>query len=220
MASSGKRGGAGGRVVEGRHVIGLFLLMLLFSGVFFTLGYVMGRNQSAGNQVRDAAAQPSRAAAAAHASQLGRLPKSASPSASLNNPAADQPVSDWDFYSAGSAKPAPDHLLKPASTPKPATVASGGAPSLKAGTSPAKPGVHPPQIPRGAYVLQIAALTKEADALALASTLQGRKFPAFVLNPTADHFFRVQVGPYADAQSAKAARKGLESAGFKAILKK
>ena len=32
-------------MLEGKHVIGLFLLMLLFSGVFFTLGYVMGRNQ-------------------------------------------------------------------------------------------------------------------------------------------------------------------------------
>jgi len=32
-------------VLESRHVIGLFMLMLLFSGVFFTLGYVMGRNQ-------------------------------------------------------------------------------------------------------------------------------------------------------------------------------
>src|SRR6266478_4957984 len=45
MASGGKRGGAGERVLESRHVIGLFMLMLLFSGVFFTLGYVMGRNQ-------------------------------------------------------------------------------------------------------------------------------------------------------------------------------
>ena len=32
-------------MLESRHVIGLFMLMLLFSGVFFTLGYVMGRNQ-------------------------------------------------------------------------------------------------------------------------------------------------------------------------------
>src|ERR1051326_9442714 len=50
MASGRKSGGAE-RVLEGRHVIGLFFLMLLFSGVFFTLGYVMGRNQLDG-QVR------------------------------------------------------------------------------------------------------------------------------------------------------------------------
>src|SRR5260370_35909138 len=45
MASGGKRGGAGERGLESRHVIGLFMLVLLFSGGFFTLGYVMGRNQ-------------------------------------------------------------------------------------------------------------------------------------------------------------------------------
>jgi len=36
-------------VLESRHVIGLFMLMLLFSGVFFTLGYVMGRNEYDGS---------------------------------------------------------------------------------------------------------------------------------------------------------------------------
>src|SRR5256885_15082051 len=45
MAAGGRRASVGDRVLEGRHVIGLFFLMLLFSGVFFTLGYVMGRNQ-------------------------------------------------------------------------------------------------------------------------------------------------------------------------------
>jgi hypothetical protein len=34
MASGGKRRGGGERVLEGRHVIGLFMLMLLFSRLF------------------------------------------------------------------------------------------------------------------------------------------------------------------------------------------
>jgi len=53
MASGGKRGGAGERVLESRHVIGLFMLMLLFSGVFFTLGYVMGRTKLIARARRD-----------------------------------------------------------------------------------------------------------------------------------------------------------------------
>ena len=56
MAS--RKSSAGERVLEGRHVIGLFFLMLLFSGVFFTLGYVMGRNQLEG-QVRAASTRAS-----------------------------------------------------------------------------------------------------------------------------------------------------------------
>jgi DedD protein len=77
----------------------------------------------------------------------------------------------------------------------------------------------PPLIPGGAYTLQVAALTKEADALELASRLQKKKFPAFVLSPQADKYYHVQVGPYADPKAADAARKGLEGAGFKAIVK-
>ena len=65
----------------------------------------------------------------------------------------------------------------------------------------------------------MAALTRESDALDLASRLQKKKFPAFVLSPQGDKYYRVQVGPYADPKAAEAARKGLEDAGFKAIVK-
>jgi cell division septation protein DedD len=79
--------------------------------------------------------------------------------------------------------------------------------------------LNTPLIPAGAYTLQVAALTKEADALELAARLQKKKFPAFVLSPPGDKYYRVQVGPYADLKAADAARKGLEGAGFKAIVK-
>jgi len=55
--------------------------------------------------------------------------------------------------------------------------------------------------------------------LELATRLQKKKFPAFVLSPQGDKYYRVQVGPYADPKAADAARKGLEGAGFKAIVK-
>jgi cell division septation protein DedD len=74
-------------------------------------------------------------------------------------------------------------------------------------------------IPAGSYFLQVAALTREADALDLAARLRKKSFPSFVLSPQTDKYFRVQVGPYADQKSAEAARKGLEVAGFKAIVK-
>jgi cell division septation protein DedD len=71
----------------------------------------------------------------------------------------------------------------------------------------------------GTYSLQVAALTKEADALDLATRLQRKKFPAFVLSPQGNKYYRVQVGPYADQKAAEAAKKSLDSAGFKAIVK-
>ena len=43
MARGGK--GGGDRVLESRHLVGLFLGVVLLCGVFFTLGYVMGKTQ-------------------------------------------------------------------------------------------------------------------------------------------------------------------------------
>ncbi|HXL23379.1 MAG TPA: SPOR domain-containing protein [Candidatus Dormibacteraeota bacterium] len=212
-------------MLEGRHVIGLFMLMLLFSGVFFTLGYVMGRNQYDG-QVRAATtgrsafdeivAKPN--AAAKHAQ---KTPATGQPTETVA-----PPNSDWEFYNAGKPKTTEDHL-------KPAESASShkAVPAVAKNDSPAAPvatssksaapskSMSGPLIPGGAYTLQVAALTKEADALDLASRLQKKKFPAVVLTPQGDKFYRVQVGPYADPKSADAAKKGLEAEGFKAFVK-
>jgi cell division septation protein DedD len=76
-----------------------------------------------------------------------------------------------------------------------------------------------PFLPPGTTVVQVAALVREADALALAEALHQRNFPAFVVEPQTDHFYRVQVGPYADIRSAKSVRQQLKSQGFESIIK-
>ncbi len=224
MASRGNRGGAGERVLESRHVIGLFMLMLVFSGVFFALGYVMGRNQYDG-QVR-AASNPRATPDPVISPKQDVTPKrsrnSASTAVSTPDPPSDensQPSSDWGFYNAG--KVAPDDKLKPApAASSPVTmpaVATNKTPSRTANVS-SKSTVAGP-VSAGAYNLQVAALRKEADAHAVAASLAKKKFPAFVVAPQSDKYFHVQVGPYSDLKSAEAAKKGLESAGFKAIVK-
>ncbi len=75
-------------------------------------------------------------------------------------------------------------------------------------------------IPPGTVVLQVAALTLESEAVALVGALRRKDFPAFVLMPSADHYYRVQVGPYANTQSAHIVRRRLEKEGFKPILKR
>jgi cell division septation protein DedD len=63
-------------------------------------------------------------------------------------------------------------------------------------------------------------LAKQDDALALAGSLQRKHFSAYVQAPHKDKYYRVQVGPFKDQKSAEAAKKGLESAGFKAFIVK
>ena len=222
MASGGKRGGAGERVLESRHVIGLFMLMLLFSGVFFTLGYVMGRNEYDGS-VR-AATDFFKKPAISVSPKTDVISKRANNPAPATTPAgpATPPNSDWEFYHAGDNKKPEDRLKPVATGPAPAqknvpVLVKTTAALRKAGSSPKTR--NAPLIPGGAYTLQVAAVTKEADALELAARLQKKKFPAFVLSPHADKYYHVQVGPYADPKAAEVARKGLEGAGFNAIVK-
>ncbi len=214
-------------MLEGRHVIGLFLLMLLFSGVFFTLGYLMGRD-SFSSQVR-AASSPNATSSelrnaqngwfANHAAKSAPAAQSVNPAPSSADPAA-QTQPDWEFYHAAKSKPADERLGSAAARQPPARTLSAAS---KSNASP-RPAVssktaNAPMIPAGSYFLQVAALTREADALDLAARLRKKSFPSFVLSPQTDKYFRVQVGPYADQKSAEAARKGLEVAGFKAIVK-
>ena len=44
MASNEKKGG-GDFVLESRHLVGLFMLLVVIFGVVFTLGYLLGRSQ-------------------------------------------------------------------------------------------------------------------------------------------------------------------------------
>jgi cell division septation protein DedD len=221
MASRGNRSGAGERVLESKHVIGLFMLMLVFSGVFFALGYVMGRNQYDG-QVR-AASNPRAAADPVAAYKPDVAPKRAKEPAPAADPSSDvnsQPSSDWGFYNA--AKTAPDDRLKPApvtstsAAPAPTPAVANSKSSAKTANVSSK-STSAQQL--GGYTLQVAALRRESDAHAVAVTLQKKKFPAFVAAPQSDKYYHVQVGPYPDQKSAEAAKKGLETAGFKAIVK-
>jgi septal ring-binding cell division protein DamX len=220
MASGGNRGSAGDRVLESRHVIGLFMAVILLSGLFFTLGYVMGRNQNAGEvRAADFREKPEFPVY----SKPEAISKRANKSAPAEKPAetAVPANSEWEFYHAGDSKKTEDRL-KPAVAPAPAALrkteplSTRTAAPQRTATAKSSKG-H--QIPGGAYTLQVAALTRDADALDLAKRLQQRKFPAFVLSPHGDKYYRVQVGPYADEKAAETARKGLEGAGFNAFLK-
>lgn len=226
MASGGRRT-AGERVLESKHVIGLFLLMLLFSGVFFTLGYVMGRNQYDG-QVRSAIGAASKSEPVA-LPQTQPAPKKpvVPPAGGESDPATSAPNPEWEFY--GNNKPAKSEPhLEPASK-TPAAPPPSKALNTKAKVQPqpaptsvrnSSPATNPPPIANSAYVLQVAALLRQDDALAIANSLQKKHYVCYVQTPQKDKYYRVQVGPFKDRKSADAAKKGLEDEGFNAFYVK
>ena len=219
MFEGQKRGGGGDVVLESRHLVGLFLLFVVISGLFFTLGWVMrGSQQDAQAAAKDTKKDAARADAPGGAA--------GPPSGTPGQTADTKPLSDPDFYHAAETKKPEPRLGKPSKAeppaPKPASPKAGAALPLitKNGSGKSRSLLNAPLIPRGAIVLQVAAVKNEPDALALAEALQSKKFPAFVLTPSGDAYYRVQVGPYADQQSANQARRGLEQQGFKAIVRR
>jgi DedD protein len=219
MASGGKRGSAGERVLEGRHVIGLFMLMLLFSGLFFTLGFVMGRNQYDG-QVRaatdlhgftDTEVQPKEEVTVKPA----RKKPSAEPKTETDTPS----LSDSEFYHAVESSKPDDHL-RPVANAAPIAAPGKPASSARETRATSRTSAATPLNANGGVNLQVTAVTKRADALALANSLRKKNFPAFVQTMQGDKYYHVLVGPYADQKTIENARKGLELAGFKAIVKR
>lgn len=220
----GNRGG-GDRVLESRHLVGMFLGVVFLCGVFFTLGYVMGRTQY-GNPVQAAEAFAHKAA------PLLVDPNSSVPRGRNAEPAApaNPPSSEWDFYGkrkdGAPAASTPKAPIAPVSAPtsavatrKPGSPPAGETRETKtAGKPPSR--FQPPAMLRGSITLQIAALTREADALAMADALQQKRFPSFVVTPTIDNYYRVQVGPYADVAAAENVKRQLDREGFKAIIKR
>ena len=221
--AGGSRGGD--MVLGGRHLVGIFALLVVVLGITFTLGYLLGRSR-----YEDQA----RAAAAASSAQPAPAPKSSTGAASSDAAGrAEAPPPSWDFYRSGEPAKAAELTPAPAAVaeaPKPvaAPVAPPPAPAkppvAAARTAPAATQTPAPGgsalIPKGAITLQVAALLREADALALAQALQEKRFPTIVTTPSTDKYYRVQIGPYPDMKAANVVRRELEKQGFKSIVRR
>ncbi|MHB8487286.1 MAG: SPOR domain-containing protein [Candidatus Acidiferrales bacterium] len=229
MGGNLKRGG-GDRVLESRHLIALFLGVVLLCCVFFTLGYVMGKTQY-GN-------------APVEAASIEKAPQPVSPRGA-QTAAQPQASPEWDFYAKkktaevplkaarrgeparlGGSAPASSHAAESApssfarAVPTPTPVRRESAPAISRPASAVPARFRAPRMSKNAVVLQVGALRSESDALAMADALQAKGFPSFVVNPTTDGFYRVQVGPFDSQAIGDKAKQSLQHAGFKAIYRR
>ncbi len=97
-------------VLGGRHLIGIFALLVVVLGLVFTLGYLLGRNQY------DAQLNPSVEAATRRVEKPaskaeGKAGKTV-PAANQQPPADDTAPApaNWDFYHSGEESKTPAHL--------------------------------------------------------------------------------------------------------------
>jgi cell division septation protein DedD len=171
----------------------------------------MGRSQYGGSVHAAAASIPASA------------PPEESVSAKGKAAATPRSTAEWDFYTNKSREhldPAAPPLTPRAPNANPTPRASGNSSATGPTGSISTARRGPPKMLQGSIVLQVAAVTRASDALAMADALQQKKFPSFIVAPATDNFYRVQVGPYASDRSAEAAKTALDREGFKAIIKR
>ncbi len=223
-------------------LLGLFFLLAAICGVFFSVGYSLGKSSAREQALND---QPGQVLAASPASAGGSSPAVDAPSAvNTSKPRGDEAVqspvadpasqSNLTFYKAvqGSddggqppAKQKPPAASKrrrdEASTPAKSNVSVPPGPAGVQGAAPL-PGHSAPTTGPGTIVVQIAALSREDDAVALAGALRKKSYNVFVVNnpATNDKFYHVQVGPFATVQEADAMKAKLVAEGYNPIVKR
>src|SRR5262245_11821762 len=162
---------------------GFFVIVILF-GVFFTMGYIVGRNST---PVTNMAAAPPPTAASRPQEPTPQPPSAADTSLPANPP-------------AGQAQ-------EPAEASGPVTQPAREADSAKPADAPARA-----QEPvAGKTYLQVMAV-KRPDAEVIVKTLKDKGFPA-IMSPGPDDLVRVLVGPYEDVAALGRAKADLENAG-------
>ena len=179
-------------------MLALFFGLVALCGLFFGLGFSLGRGS----------VRPLTTSDQAQASPGATLRSSAMKSAS-------QPPDSMTFYTAVEQKDANAQLAP--------TDASKEAPA-KDTAKPAQNNSAPPDpmtATAASYFVQVAAVTKQDDAQALVEALKKKQYAAFTSNTSlADKFFHVQVGPFGDLKDAEATKAKLISDGYNPILKK
>jgi cell division septation protein DedD len=222
-------------------LLGLFFLLAAICGVFFSIGYSLGkstgREQTLNDQPASATTEP--AAMTSGASQ--NKPSAVVPVKADAEPVAREqsatsnPQSNLTFYKAvqqtgdGAQSPAKENHSGASTNATPAPDAGSVTTAKSEMPSSVAPPSAVPQVTRtapvmgpGTIVVQIAAVSREDDAVALAGALRKKNYNVFVVNNpvTNDKLYHVQVGPFASIQDAEAMKLKLTGEGYSPIVKR
>jgi DedD protein len=225
-------------------LLGLFFMLVAVCGVFFAIGYSLGKTSAREQAVNDKTSlSASLAAPAVPESNIAKpsavVSAKADPqSGSSEDSSAAKSGPDMTFYRAvkkddhGSqqadsavASPAaktPQQIqtVDTASVKTPAPLEANAAKAAPEARADSKAAAAP--VAGGAFVVQIAAVSREEDAAALAGALRKKSYSVFVVNNPAVHdkLYHVQVGPFATLQDAEAMRLKLTGEGYNPIVKR
>lgn len=195
-------------ILGNKQLLSVFFLVVVMLGVFFAMGYVVGRNSGPVGTVETASRKTNEAKSGPP------LVVESTPGQTGGSRAPEVEAGNQSVPPAQDAKPSPIQRAAPAQVPPMVT------PERTAPTpAPARPAATPVGDPAaGQSFLQVAAV-KRSDAELLVEVLSKRGFPARVANGPDATLFRVLVGPMQDKAATSKTRADLEAAGFKSLLR-
>jgi cell division septation protein DedD len=182
-------------VLGNKQLISLFFVVVALCGVFFAMGYMIGRNTS----------KP------ATASAEGNAPSATAAQAAPSPAQESEPPRETAAEEPPPPSPAPADSAQPAAVTPAAAVPVASTPSASTRTQAAQD--TPAASDTGAAWLQVTAL-RRADADNLVKTLREQNFPAVRADSSKPDLFRVLVGPYHQTADVADAKARLKSLGF------
>jgi cell division septation protein DedD len=193
-------------ILGNRQLISVFVIVVVLLGVFFSMGYIVGRNSAPAETAR--VEKPA----------TDSSPSPAADTSTSSPPAADTSATDAPVETPPSITQ-PEKPAAPPPAPKTEAKRDRRKPSPASEASVPAPARVSSQVASGQYWQVVA--TARPDAEIIAEALGKKGFHAILSPAPKDGVFRVLVGPFADAPSQAQARTNLEAAGFKnPILRK
>jgi len=189
-------------ILGNKQLLSVFFIVIILLGVFFTMGYIVGRNSGPASTAKDGGPAPSGTTPTRSEAQSA-MPPAASPSVTpAPTPTVVEPVNSAPVAAKPVETPAPK-ASAPARLPIEVTAVTQGVTQPIAGEI---------------YVQVLAVAKPEAEVLA--DVLIKKGFKAIVAAGPNEKVFRVLVGPAKDAGDAGKIKGDLEQAGFKAAFPK
>jgi len=209
-------------VLGNKQLLSVFFIVVILIGVFFTMGYIVGRNSGPG--VDNAVAK--RTTTESPATSLpGPSPAGAPVAAESSGPPAQtQPAtttpSQTQLTQPGAAAPAPEAEAPKKKVSDEQEIKDREISKPQKITRPDPNTFLMSKIEPGQTYLQVAAV-KRQEAEILARVLRRKGFlQAVVVQGPKEGLFRVVVGPVKDREALQKTKADLEAAGLKSIVQK
>jgi len=190
-------------VLGNRQLLSGFAVVAILFGVFFAMGYIVGRNSTPSARLLASDTQGSQSGTNGTAVEPDAVRAQSQPSAQQAPPSSE--ASAAQPPAPAEATPAP---ARAAETAKPVEKPPEAAPAVQSAES----------LQTGTYLQVIA--TIKTDAEVISKSLQERRFPAVITPSSLEGRFRVLVGPYKESVAVGGAKTELENLGFHPIAVK